>query len=152
MGNTGIEELIKATELRLITSCNTREQSKRAIRDIRPATGSKHPAPFSQLQLMNWHSSSSGEVGPKPIRAGSVSFLNAEVSGNVWTAVGNPGDISSKNNTMTCTNTEEIYRNQRFWIREAARSLCIWLLNSEPIQLDRRFLWAPLMMGAGGAS
>lgn len=44
----------------------------------------------------------------------SVSFLNAEVSGNVWTAVGNPGDICSKNDATTCTNTEEIYRNERF--------------------------------------
>lgn len=32
-------------------------------------------------------------------------FLNAEVSGNVWTAVGNPGSICSKN-TTTWTNRD----------------------------------------------
>lgn len=54
--------------------------------------------------------------------------------------------------TLPHAQIQKIYRNERFWIREAARSLRIWLLNPELIQLDRRFLWAPLMMGAGGAS
>lgn len=52
------------------------------------------------------------------------------------TAVYKLGDIrpSQKKNkkpkATTCTNTEQIYRNERFWIGEAARSLRIWLLNS----------------------
>lgn len=80
--------------------------------------------------------------------AGSVSFLNAEVGGNVWDCCLQTGRHSfQKNNATTCTNTEQIYRNERFWIGEAARSLRIWLLNSGwggAIQPDRRFLWAPV--------
>lgn len=39
------------------------------------------------------------------------------------------GDIRSDNNATTCTNTEEIYRNEGLRIGWAARSLRIWLLE-----------------------
>lgn len=41
-----------------------------------------------------------------------MSFLNAEVYGNAWTAVGNPRDICFKNNATTCTNTENLQKRK----------------------------------------